>query len=128
MPIMKNFSFLIILFLMLLWNPTEGFGCSIVQVPPPPMSEVSTKSFIFVGEITGYTKVIRSGMKADGISTEAKFYGEGKGYKIKPVESINLPIPPKDYYELFTFGVTTWCAPQINNADLPVGTKVRLVA
>lgn len=102
-----------------------------VKFPENPMSQVNANSYIFIGEVIGYTDVIKSRVKPDSteFETEDKFYGEGRGLKIKPIIAINLPKVPNDYLELFKFGVTTWCADQLRDAGyLKVGTKLRIVA
>lgn len=107
---------------------TICFPCSMVQLPGPPIAKVNKSTYILVGEVIGFTDVIKSRVKNDGFSTVDKFYGEGRGYKIKPIEVINLPIAPNDYYEFYTFGINSMCSPMILDAYLPVGTKIRLVA
>lgn len=94
-----------------------------------PLKSVFPGSYVMVGEVVGYTDKIESRAKEAWVPNEDKFFGAGRGYKIKPLEIIYTPTDvPVDYYELFTFGVTPWCAPNINDADLPVGTKIRFVA
>lgn len=92
------------------------------------MSSVNEKAFMFVGEIIGYTDKIKGNTEYLSSENKYKFYGEGRGYKVKPVHSINFPVKTEDYYELFIFGVTSWCAPKLQDAYLAVGTKVRMAA
>lgn len=105
------------------------FACRIFQIPTPPLSGVSPGLYVIEGEVIGYTEKITSRVKPDGFSSEDKFMGEGRGFKIKPLEIINAPGNVMiDYFEYFTFGVTSWCAPKLQDAYLPVGTKIRFVA
>lgn len=77
----------------------------------------------------GYTGNVKSRVKSDGLETEDKFYGEGRGLKIKPIEAINLPKTPDDYFELYKFGVTPWCADSLKDASyIEIGTRIRIVA
>lgn len=116
-----------ILFVILFFD-TIIFACSMVRMAQPPIASFNHKSYIFVGEVVGYTEIAKSRNEKGERIEEHKFYGEGKGLKIKPLEIINLPNDSKDYFELFKFGVTSWCAPAIDDADLPVGTKLRIIA
>ncbi len=103
------------------------FACSMAQLPDFPFSNVSPNSYIFVGEVIGYTESVAGNIESN-FSGDDKFYGEGKGVKVKPLEVINLPNNvPKDYFEVFSFGVTSWCAPRINDLEFPIGTKLRII-
>lgn len=105
-----------------------GFGCSLVQAPPLPATGPNKVAYIMVGEVIGYTEPVNSDIYPNESYSCGKFCGKEKGLKIKPVESINLPIGSPDYYELYTFGVTPWCTPQIRHPGIPVGTRVRIIA
>jgi hypothetical protein len=123
---MKHLIFIIALIACL--APT-ALSCSMLRLPEPAMSKSNVKSYIFVGEVIGYTDVIKSRVKPNGFETEDKFYGEGRGVKIKPVEVINLPKVPNDYFELYKFGVTTWCANKLADVSyMKIGTRIRIVA
>lgn len=105
------------------------FACKIVRMEPQPVAAFDHRSYIFVGEVIGYTETIKSGNETDRPrAQDYKFYGEGRGLKIKPLEVVNLPNESKDYFELFIFGVTPWCAPKLTDAVYPVGTKLRIIS
>lgn len=92
------------------------------------MSEADVKAYIFIGEVIGYTDVIKARVKPNSFETLDKFYGEGRGLKIKPIEAINLPKIPVDYFELYKFGVTPWCADELRDVGyIKIGTKLRIV-
>jgi hypothetical protein len=102
--------------------------CSIAR-PELPKTKADIKAYMFVGEVIGYTDPVKSREKPNGLETEDGFYGEGRGVKIKPVRTINSPKIPKEYYELFKFGVTTWCADELRDLNyLEIGTKLSVVA
>lgn len=103
-------------------------ACSMAPGVKPPIFNLDKEKYVFVGEVIGYTETIKSDINLDDFTGKDKFYGEGNGYKIKPLASFNMPNHSVDYFELFTFGVTTWCAPQIRKAQLPIGTKFRIIA
>lgn len=105
-----------------------GFGCSLAQAPPLPATGPNKGAYIMVGEVIGYTEPVNSDKYPNESYSCGKFCGKEKGLKIKPIESINLPIGSPDYYELYTFGVTPWCATQIRPAYFSVGTRLRIVA
>ena len=93
------------------------------------MSEANVKAYIFIGEVVGYTDVIKARVKPNSFETSDKFFGEGWGLKIKPVEAINLPKIPAEYFELYKFDVTAWCADKLRDASyIKIGTKIRVVA
>lgn len=104
------------------------FACSLRRMEPAPVAAFDHRSYIFIGEVIGYSEVIKSEAKPGDWSDKFKFYGEGSGLKIKPLEVINLPNESKDYFELFIFGVTPWCAPSLHNAVYPIGTKLRIIS
>jgi hypothetical protein len=85
---------------------------------PEPMSSPWLNSYIFVGEVIGYTEPTSSD----------KFQGTARGIKVKPVEVINLPKPTVDYYEIFKYGVWPDCSPSPSRIVYPIGTKLRIVA
>ncbi len=122
---MKKLPFTIII---ILFANSILFACSMAQGWKPPIFSVNDKQYVFVGEVIGYTETIESKNSFEPVVETDKFWGSGKGYKIKPVSSVNLPNMPVNYFELYKFGVTTWCAPKINDAYLPVGTKLRIFA
>ncbi|HEX9961278.1 MAG TPA: hypothetical protein VGB00_10120 [Pyrinomonadaceae bacterium] len=120
---------LLSVFVSILLTSSIVFACSIAQMPQPPISAFNHKLYVFVGEVVGHTEIIKSNVNPENSTGSDKFLGEGRGIKIKPVEVINLPEPAGDYLEFFKFGVTSWCAPQINDLSrLPVGTRVRIIA
>jgi hypothetical protein len=120
------YKFFLILF-TLLFAHSAAFACSMAQASEFPFSKVNPNSYIFVGEVIGYTENI-VGNNEGGFSGDAKFYGEGKGLKVKPLEIINIPNDvPKDYFEVFSFGVTSWCAPRLYDSNFPIGTKLRII-
>lgn len=120
---------LISIFIFILFSNSCVFACSIAQMPQPPISAFNHKLYVFVGEVVGHTEIIKSDVNPENLTGSDKFYGEGRGIKIKPVEAINLPESAGDYLEFFKFGVTTWCAPQISDLSrLPVGTRLRVIA
>ncbi len=104
------------------------FACSIGRALTTPIAQASKQSYIFVGEVVGYTEVIKSKIKADTLEGNDKFYGEGRGLKIKPLEIVNMPNSTGDYIELYKFGVTPWCLPKIVDTPFPIGTKLRIIA
>ncbi len=104
------------------------FACSMKQMLSPPIANADKQSYIFVGEVIGYTEIFKSKIKAGTFEGDDKFYGEGKGLIIKPLEIINMPNSSGDYVELFKFGVTPWCLPKIYDAPFPIGTKLRIIA
>lgn len=103
-------------------------ACTIFIRPEAPVSHVRSETYIFVGEVVGYTEVVKSKIKVGLPNAEDKFYGEGRGLRIKPLEIVNFPGNSGDLIELFQFGVNAWCLPQILDANFPVGTKLRIVA
>ncbi|HEX8737527.1 MAG TPA: hypothetical protein VF721_19500 [Pyrinomonadaceae bacterium] len=120
---------LIAVFVSILLSNSIAFACSMAQMPQPPISAFNHKLYVFVGEVVGHTEIIKSNVNLENSTGSDKFYGDGRGIKIKPVEVINLPEPAGDYLEFFKFGVTTWCAPQISDLSrLPVGTRLRIIA
>jgi hypothetical protein len=105
---------------------SAAFPCSMVGGIERPLNEANVRAYIFVGEVVGYTDVVKLGDKRSG---EGQYYSEGRGVRIKPVEAINLPKVPRDYFELYKFGVTTWCADRLADLSyLKIGTKLRIVA
>lgn len=93
-----------------------------------PIAKVDKQKYIFVGEVIGYTETIKSKINSGTLQGDDKFYGEGRGLKIKPFEIINMPNSSDDYVELFQFGVTPWCLPKVSDAPFPIGTKLRIIA
>lgn len=114
---------------ILLFSPAI-LACSIAQAPPPPMSAADRGLYIFVGEVVGHTEVIKSRIDPNTSKIIDRFYGEGRGLRVKPVEIINLPnAPAADYFEFFKFSVAPWCAASMNDlSSLPIGTQVRIIA
>jgi hypothetical protein len=120
-------KFISILILVFVFNSII-FACSIGRAPDPPIAKASKQTYIFVGEVIGYTEIIKSKIKSGTFQGNDKFYGEGRGLKIKPLEIINIPDSAGDYVELYKFGVTSWCLPDIVDAPFPIGTKLEIIA
>jgi hypothetical protein len=108
---------------------STAFPCSMVGGLERPLRGPNVRAYIFIGEVIGYTEIIKSRVKPNSLGTEDKFYGEGRGLKIKPVEAINLPKAAGDYFEFYKFGVTPFCADSLTDlSNIKIGTKFRIVA
>jgi len=94
-----------------------ALGCSLASLPERPRASVDPEMYILVGEVVGHT---------EPISDPNNFRGEAVGLKVKPKETINFPRLPKDYVEVFLFGVDASCFPVAQQDVPPIGTRVRL--
>lgn len=89
---------LLFLFSIFLFSFYSILGCSL---KPHYLSQFDKSEYIFIGEVVGYTNLLKSNNKLSNLKTY--------GLIVKVKEAVNLPKTPKTHFEVLPFHLGTAC-------------------